>query len=166
MVILSNKLTTTTFLPPLLCSLMSNQRLWISCYLFGMVLLSCQWRSHMLWQWALIWFQFWFGPISSVMTEAELEKAAVWGRKHYQKAEIRWLDGQGKQSFHYLSPRGMENDNEGLTKSAVEDSFEYISTAFIFIYESKSSICFWSCVINSTECKTSIKKKSNTSIHL
>lgn len=35
----------------------------------------------------------------------------------------------------------MENYNKGLTKSAVEDSFEYISTAFIFISESKSSIC-------------------------
>lgn len=133
--------TTTTLHPPLLFSFMSNQRLWISCYLFCVALLSCQWRSHMLWQWALIWFQFWFGPISLVMTEAELGRAAVWGRKHYQKAEIRWFDRQGKQSSYYLHPRRMENYNKGLTKSAVEDSFEYISTAFIFISESKSSIC-------------------------
>lgn len=135
---------------------MSNQRLWISCYLVCVVLLSCQWRSHTHWQWALIWFQFWFGPISLVMTEAELERAAVWGRKHYQKAEIRWLDGRRKQSSHYLSPRGIENDNEELTKSAVEDSFEYITTTFIFISEPKSSSCLWGCVINSNKSLTNL----------
>lgn len=50
----------------------------------------------------------------------------------------------------------MENDNEGLTKSAV-DSFEYISTAFIFISKS---------VMNS-ECLTNVfVSKSDTALHL
>lgn len=122
--------------PALLFSFMSNQWLWISCYLFRVVVLSCQWQSHTHWQWALIWFQFRFRPISLVMTEAELEGAAVWGRKRYQWAEIRWLDERRKQSSHYyFSPRGIENHNEGLTKSGVEDSFEYVTT-FMFISES------------------------------
>lgn len=104
-----------------------HQRLWVSCYLFSVVLHSRWWRSHAHWQWALIWFQFWFGLISSFMTEAETQWAVVKGRKWYQKAEISWLDGRGKQSSYYLSPTGMENDSEELT--------------LIFIYEFNSSNC-------------------------
>ena len=56
-------------------------------------------------------------------------------------AEIRRLDGRGKQSSHYLSPRGMGNDNEGLTKSAV-DSFEYIYQRHSYLFPNRENAAF------------------------
>lgn len=104
----------------------------ISCYLVCVVLLSCWWRSRTRWQWALIWFQFWFGPVL-VLTDAELERAAVWERKH-DKGQIKWLDVRRKQFSHYLSPERMANwwHREASTASTIYQQCSYLLWAAAF----------------------------------